>query len=202
MSQQATIFGVPFCGRVDDPGVALDQPQFVDYSQQPISTPDQQRIEAVLGSWDLTRKSLLHVGVGNSSLAQRFAPRCEVIDGITVSPRERDRAQLLALPNYQVVCANKYAAALPGVLSRRYDFIIDNNLASFACCGFHLLTMFSNYRLLLKHQGMVLTDQAGMDWVAGDACWRMSGDSLTEVARRLSMSVARLNASVYAMVKP
>ncbi len=195
------LFGVPFCGQLENPGVAQDDASLVDYSQMTGCTPDQARIEVVLESIDLRDRRLLHVGIGNSSLALRCHGRCRQIDGITLSSRERDKALALKLANYRALCANKYGSGLPAVIQGPYDFIIDNNLASFACCGFHLLLMFSNYRLLLNDGGQVLTDQQGMDWVVRDVRWRLRFNDLVEIGRRLSMNVVRVTDTVYAMIK-
>jgi hypothetical protein len=201
-SGENALFGVPFCGQVDDPGVARDQPMFVDYSRQPVSTPDQQRIEFVLDRLDLRSAALLHVGIGNSLLARRFSPRCRLIDGITVSDPERQHALSLGLANYRPFLTSKYGTGLPAVVPGPYDAIIDNNLASFACCGFHLMVMFSNYRLLLRSGGCILTDALGMAWSAGDPRWRIDFPQLEFAARRLSMSMAQITAEVFALIKP
>lgn len=193
------LFGVPVCGEPDEPGVGGDNAEWVDYSQMPISTPDQQRIEAFLERCNLAKVRLLHVGIGNSFLAARFSPRCAAIDGITVSERERARAAGLGLSNYRAFRVNKYSVALCSVLSGPYDVIVDNNLASFACCGFHLMVMFSSYRHLLRPGGVILTDEQGMNWSAGEARWRLTPNDLQRVARRLGMGLQCVAESVWAM---
>ena len=194
------LFGVPFCGEPDQPGAALGEPALVDFSEMPVSTPDQQRIEAVLDRVDLSRASVLHVGVGNSFLAAKFAGRGRSIDGVTVSRREMERAASLNLPNYRVHCLSKYGPWLAGI-GGPYDVIVDNNLASFACCGFHLLMMFSNYRRLLSPGGHILTDEQGMGWSAGDPRWKLTPADLAEVARRFRMGLSLVAERVYALSK-
>jgi hypothetical protein len=197
----APLLGVPFCGEVESPGMGQNDPVLVDYSQLPGITADQARIEDVLDGMDLKGRAILHVGIGRSSLAARFHARCSRVDGLTVSQRELERAGQLKIPNYRAWRISKYSTALMAVGGGPYDFIVDNNLASFACCEFHLLVMFSNYRLMLKPGGQILTDQQGMEWSAGDPKWRLRISDLVEIARRFSMNVVRHTETVFAMVK-
>ena len=83
-----------FCGNLDSPGIALDNLAEIDYSRSPTSV-DQARIEAWLRGADLAGKVLLHVGVGNSSLARGLADRVVRIDGLTVHPNEKAHAEAL-----------------------------------------------------------------------------------------------------------
>lgn len=200
-SPPRALFDVPFCGRLDEPGAAIDNPALVDFSEAAVSTPDQIRIEQALERADLSGRDILHVGVGNSQLAARLAARCRRIDGITVHERERYRAARLSLFNYRVLRVSKYDVALPAVLARQYDVIVDNNLASFACCGFHLMLMFSSYRFLLRPGGAILTDEQGMAWTAGDPRWRLTPADLLEVGRAFHMEVMRITDTVYALVR-
>lgn len=196
-----TLFDVPFCGQNDEPGVAVNRPELVDFTDMPTSTPDQLRIEAVLDQMDLSGRAILHVGVGNSQLARRVSSKCRLIDGITVSGRERDLANSLRLGNYQVHRANKYSVTLPAILNKRFDLILDNNLASFACCGFHLLVMFSSYRAMLAPGGSILTDEQGMQWTAGDPRWRMSFADLKSVSEAFQLRASRMTELVYSMTR-
>jgi hypothetical protein len=116
----------------------------LDWTHQ-ATTPDQAHIEAVLTTLAVIGSALLHVGVGNSQLAQRFASRARRIDGLTVSPQEIAHAAALGLPHYTVFMLNKYSPAFGSVMTHTYDWIIDNNLASFACCRYHFLVMVEQY---------------------------------------------------------
>src|SRR4051812_1020837 len=60
------------CGNPEQPGLALDMPLWVDHTREE-TTIDQAAIEAQLARFDLGGKNLLHVGVGNSKFARRFA---------------------------------------------------------------------------------------------------------------------------------
>lgn len=194
-------FGVEICGAIDEPGAALADAALVDFSRMPVCTPDQQRIEDVLRRRDLSDKDLLHVGMGNSHLAARMASLCRRIDGITVAEPERQVARAMAIANYVPHKANKYAVSLPAILQRHFDVIIDNNLASFACCGFHLMTMFSSYRLMLRPGGCILTDRQGMAWTASDDRWRLSEDDLSMLAGAFGFAVTVVTDSVFELTK-
>ncbi|QOV89232.1 hypothetical protein [Humisphaera borealis] len=195
-------FGVTVCRNVDQPGVGIDVGYLVDFSQMPVCTPDQQRIEAVLQSRDLTNRDLLHVGIGNSHLAMRLSPRCRLIDGITVAEAERQRGRATGLANYRALKANKYAVSLAAILNRHYDHIIDNNLASFACCGFHLMLMMSSYRLMLRHGGSILTDRQGMEWTVSDPRWKLTEPDLGALANALGLKLSKTTEWVYELTRP
>jgi hypothetical protein len=186
------------CRNLDNPGVAGSRLDKVDFSGRE-TTKDQARIEAVLEEMDLAGKSLLHVGVGNSRLAERFAPRVARIDGLTIAPGEKARADALGLGNYRVDLANKYSRALR--LRHRYDFIIDNNLASFACCRYHFYLMLDTYLAALRPGGLILTHQRGMDWTFADPRWRLTYEDLVGLEAKLPIRISRLTDAVYAIGK-
>ncbi len=182
-----------------NPAWRWDFTQFVDYSQRD-TTVDQARIEAVLETRVAAHHYLLHVGVGNSRLAQRFAPRVSQVDGLTVSEPERDCAEALGLANYRVVRCSKYSRELifhlgPG----RYDFIIDNNLAGFACCKYHFYLMLDTYVRTLKPGGEILTDQRGMDWAYLDPAFILTYGDLKGLEHKFPVQVRKLTEQVYAL---
>jgi len=186
------------CGNLDNPGVALDALDTIDFSRRE-TTKDQARIEAELERMDLAGKIILHVGVGNSKLAERFASRVKLIDGLTIAPPEKARADSLGLPNYRVRLGNKYSRALR--LQNRYDFIIDNNLAGFVCCKYHFHLMWNTYLDALRPGGKILTHQRGMDWTFADPRWRLGYDDLVALEAKLPVKVSRLTEAVYAIGK-
>jgi hypothetical protein len=162
------------------------------------TTKDQARIEAVLEGMDLAGRKMLHVGVGNSGLAQRLASRLNLIDGLTVSSNEKARADLLAIPDYRVFLLNKYSHEF--ALPTRYDLIVDNNLASFACCKHHFHLMLNNYLAVLRPRGIILTDRKGMDW-AVDPRWRLTFEDLAALEAKFPVRARRLTGHVYALEK-
>jgi LmbE family N-acetylglucosaminyl deacetylase len=154
-----------FCGRNDQPGLAIDRPDLVDYSQSE-TTPDQAEIEAVLEQMGIEGKRILHVGIGNSSLARKFAHRTLAIEGLTVSRAEHAVSCELGLSNYRVHLLSKHDPRLCGAVAGPFDVIVDNNLASFACCRHHFRVMFEAYAALLPPGGELFTHKLGMEWTA------------------------------------
>jgi hypothetical protein len=185
-----------YCGS-ERPGVASND-EAIDWTQQQ-TTPDQVRIEAVLDTMALTGAQLLHVGVGNSKLAQRFASRLSGVDGLTVHHNEKIYADALAIANYTVYALNKYSREVVSVLSHTYDFIIDNNLASFACCKKHFFIMLENYLSLLRSRGRILTCQIGMDAYHDDFGCTMAYADLVSLERQFPVLVSKLTDVVYAL---
>jgi len=181
----------------EQPGVASNDGA-IDWTQQQ-TTLDQVSIEAVLDTMALTGAQLLHVGVGNSKLAQRFASRLSVVDGLTVHHNEKIYADALAIANYTVYVLNKYSREVVSVLSHTYDFIIDNNLASFACCRKHFFIMLENYLSLLRSQGRILTCQIGMDAYHDDFGCTMVYADLVSLERQFPVLVSKLTDVVYAL---
>ncbi len=187
-----------FCGQMERPGIAHENLFEIDYSTHETSV-DQQRIEDVLRGLPLARATLLHVGIGNSSLARRLADRVDWIDGVTVHANEKALADTLGLPNYRAYLINKYGGDLLG-LHGPYDYIIDNNLASFACCSYHFERMLTGYAALLDPGGRVMTDQRGMAWTAdGNDAWKLTYKDLVALEEAFPLRALRITDTVYAL---
>ncbi|MFB0925782.1 MAG: hypothetical protein QMB65_10975 [Vicingaceae bacterium] len=162
-------------------------------------TDDQLRIEVVLKEFDLKDKKILHVGIGSSSLASQFNYLAERIDGITVMPEEKKYAESLNLPKYNTFIINKYSNELNS-LNQSYDFIIDNNLSSFACCKHHYQLMLNNYIDILNQGGMILTDEVGMKYYE-DYAFGIEFEDLQKLEKELPVKVLKINQSVFAIQK-
>jgi hypothetical protein len=186
-----------FCGNLEQPWVTRIS-EAVDWTQQP-TTPDQAHIEVVLDTMAVTDASILHVGVGNSKFAQRFASQARRSDGLTVHENEKTQAEALGLPNYTVYVLNKYSPEFASVITNTYDFIIDNNLASFACCKYHFVVMLENYLRVLASYGQILTCQIGMDVYHGDFGWVMTYADLVSLESKFPVHVSKITDVVYAI---
>ncbi|MBV8161659.1 MAG: hypothetical protein JO265_12115 [Acidimicrobiia bacterium] len=185
------------CGRLDHPGLATDQPLWVDHTRDE-TTVDQARIEDALEAMALEGANVLHVGVGNSGLAQRFAGRVALIDGLTVSDREKELADSLGIPTYTVHLLSKYGREFLVRIEHRYDYVVDNNLASYACCKYHFHRMLDNYVWCLRPGGRILTDQRGMDFtVEQDPRWQLTYDDLVGLGDRFPVVAATVTDTVY-----
>jgi len=186
-----------FCGNFEQPWVTRIS-EAVDWTQQE-TTRDQACIEAVLATLAVTGASILHVGVGNSEFAQHFAGRAYRIDGLTVHQNEKTHADTLGIPNYTVYVLNRYSPEFVSVITSTYDFIVDNNLASFACCQQHFAVMCENYLRILAPHGQILTCQIGMDAYHGEFGWVMTYADLVSLERKFPVRVSKLTDVVYAM---
>jgi hypothetical protein len=187
------------CGRLEHPGLATDMPIWIDHTRED-TTVDQARIEEVVERLDMRQQRVLHVGVGNSRFAQRFAGRVRLVDGLTVSQEEKELADSLGIANYTVYFLSKYSREFLMTIKNRYDLIVDNNLASFACCKYHFYRMFDNYLWCLRPCGQILTDQRGMDWtVNDDPRWQLTFDDLVALERRFPVTAAKVTDTVYAI---
>lgn len=188
-----------FCGQRQHPGLAVDFDLYVDFSSRD-TTEDQAHIEAVLEDIVKPQSRLLHVGVGNSKLAEKFTQKGVVVDGITVSETEKSFAESLNIDHYQVFMVNKYHRMFGDCfVDSKFDYIVDNNLVSFGCCQYHFYQMIENYLGCLKVGGQILTDQRGMDWALASAGFILDFEQLSAVVAPLPVLVRRLTDSVYAI---
>lgn len=184
------------CGRAI-PGVGHGNERVMDLSKRE-TTPDQQRIEAVLETWVKPGTRILHVGVGNSSLGMRFAPRVACILGLTVSIAEKRHGDALAIPGYRIALVNKYSNELSAI-DGPFDIIIDNNPSSFGCCVRHFEAMLVNYARLLVPGGAMLTDRVGMGWCYEDGPMRLRFQDLEAISAVYPFDAERVTDDVYAL---
>lgn len=188
-----------FCGQLQEPGLAVDFSQYSDFSLRE-TTQDQARIESVLASMDLRGCRLLHIGVGNSQFAQRFVNQGAMVEGVTVSEIELKRAKALNIAGYRVLLVNKYGREfVTHFRKHQFDFVIDNNIAAFACCKYHFYVMLESYLWCLKPGGKILTDQRGMDWALLDPSFILDFSDLESFANALPIKVSRETDMVYAL---
>ena len=140
-------------------------PEWQDWSNRP-STLDQLRIEQYLSTLDLSRRTVLHVGIGNSEFAEKICEFAASVDGITIQPAEVAKAQTFNLRNYRAFLLNKFSPDLCQVLGTRYDYIVEVNPTGFTCCRYHFFRMMQSYRDLLQAGGSLLTDRIGLKFTS------------------------------------
>jgi hypothetical protein len=191
----------PFDCTRDTPGID-EMPEWRDWSEIE-TTADQRRIESALEGLDVDGRKILHIGVGNSKLAQRFASRAAYILGTTICEAEHRRAESLRIPNYDVVVHNKYAKDRVRGRTTTFDFIIDNNPTTFCCCWMHLVIMMEHYAGLLSPTGRILTDKVGLSWVTSDPTanprWSCSYEDWQAIGRPFNLEAGQLNDDVYTL---
>jgi hypothetical protein len=170
-----------FCGSDSDGGVPYYELDF-DWAKTE-TTDDQKRIEDYLIHTHKTNQRLLHVGIGNSSLAQKVATNFSTIVGISLSDQEIVRAESMNISNYHTFKINKYSLLLSSAFASEFDVIVDNNPNSFCCCAFHLSRLLNSYNKLLSSRGKLLTDVEGIGW-SSIGCFRFSSAEWQEVTKK------------------
>jgi hypothetical protein len=190
-----------FCGEIDWPG-REDAEAWGDWSRRE-TTPDQLRLEQFLEARPLPDATILHLGCGNSSLARRLAGRVKRIDGVTIYPGEKSHGESLELQNYRIVLLNKYGPGLSR-LPDQYDFVVDNNPASYACCVFHVERLLRDSLSLLAPGGAFLTEALGLQWVAAHTPPSLSMDfeDLVRFGFRSGFVALRETESIYSLRRP
>jgi hypothetical protein len=185
------------CGRMDEPGVAVDSPVTIDFANRH-TTIDQLAIEEALETMELAGRRILHVGVGNCSLGVRFGRRA-IVDGLTIAENERALAASIPGAYRAVHLLNKYSRDFLRVVGETYDAIVDNNLAGFACCRFHFYSMLDHYCASLLPGGRILTHQRGMNWAFADERWKLTWMDLVGLGAKFPLDAEELGNEVYAL---
>lgn len=188
------------CGERVAPGV-VDVEEWRDWSRRD-TTPDQVRIEDYLDQFDLRDRSILHVGIGNSGLARRFASRARLICGTTIMPAEVEQAGRLGLRNYRVSAHNKYRGS-DDAPDGRFDFIVDNSMTGFCCCLTHLAAMLDFYSSSLAPSGQIVTDRVGLAWAVDPQRpeWGFTFDDLAAVAPVAGLRAYRIDSNIYVLAR-
>lgn len=154
-----------FRRRCDDvllPSIAYSDGSWINRK----TTADLRRITAFLAERK-ERPSILQIGIGNSSLFATIGAAMNRFVGITIVSDEVEHAQT-SFPDafglrYMVLLMNKYSDELAS-LEGGFDFIVDNDLSSYACCRHHFGSMLNAYRGLLAPGGCVLIGIDGLGY--------------------------------------
>ena len=176
-------------------------PALRDWSEK-WTTPDQLRIEKYIDQFDLRKKRILHIGVGNSGLARRFHGRAGEIVGTSLDEPEVQLARGLSFPNYRTVLHNKYSGR-SAEISGRFDFIVENNPTSACCCLRHLAELLGLLESKLAESGQIVTDRVGLAWIPQGANPRWSFDfaDLREVASAVGLIAWKINGNTYVLCR-
>lgn len=101
---------------------------------------------------------ILHIGIGNSSVAKELRDIFQQIDGITNTQQEFEMGKSL---NDRVFLLNKYNLREFVKIDYNYDVIVDVNLKSFACCEKHWLGFMDDVTQKLNIGGRLISHTAG-----------------------------------------
>ena len=188
------------CGNEAEPGTD-ESPRNRDWTRRS-TTKDQTRIEQFLVAKLTPASRILHIGIGNSSLATRFCGHNRRVCGLTISLAELEHAKSLHLPGYHVYLCNKYGMDFQAIQGP-FDVLIDNNPTTFACCTRHFSRMLLGYRAKLAPGGIMIADRAGLAHLASDdpalARWCFSPADWATIGEIMGMMVAAQGEHVLTM---
>ncbi|MBW1779299.1 MAG: hypothetical protein JRL30_01040 [Deltaproteobacteria bacterium] len=162
-------------------------------------------IDFLVGCAGIGDHRVLHVGVGNSRLARELAPSVASIKGVTINPKEKDRADLLAIENYKVVVGDKHLWPTYKRFGNnpKYDWIVDSDLTCYACCKWHGVNLFLLYLDMLAPEGTIWTNekQFASRWgpkngLRAPTLPKMRLDKLKQFRSDLGVTIARYDNGV------
>lgn len=191
------------CGNEIEPGVN-EAPQWRDWTGRP-TTAGEQRIETFLAQALTEGAQVLHIGVGNSSLAARFSSDFEFCLGISIDEEEVRHAASLKIPNYSVLLLNKFSRDYASIAFQA-DWIVDSNPTTFACCFKHFCRMMTAYHAQLRPGGSILTEAKGLRSVssanAAPEPWRLTPQEWMAVSASFGLVTHSPDGSVLVSTKP
>lgn len=111
------------------------------------------------------KPTVLHVGIGASSVAERFYKQCLRIEGITLRQDELFQAQAMSIPNYYPVMCNKYGDDFRFKIGRGFDVVFENNPATYTCCRVHYVGYLSRLFDKMMLDGVMLSYVDGVTFM-------------------------------------
>ena len=134
------------------------------WEDRDITTDELEIVNFLDNNKDFRFQSVLHIGIGNSYFAKKFATRFN-ITGITISQKEIENAESMNLINYQSRLLDKYSVQFKQFLDKnKFDLIVDTNLKSYSCCQESFEFMMKNIIESINNDGMLITSINGMKW--------------------------------------
>jgi hypothetical protein len=112
--------------------------------------------------------SILQIGTGNMSLYKALCKTSSIFFGITIVKAEAEFGRK-TLSEYsdirsKVVILNKYSADFSFLEEKKVSVIIDNDIASYACCKYHFDNMLRVYSGLITENGIILVGLKGLGY--------------------------------------
>jgi len=92
--------------------------------------------------------------------------------------------------NYRVLLHNKYRGG-DGMADDTFDFIVDNNPSTFACCLTHFARMIEFYAAVLAPSGQIVTERLGLGWSLPHSHprWGFDPADLAAIARSFGLEM-------------
>lgn len=141
----------------DDPAPVLYDITTEDWSGGKDEAGDQWEIRGHLKRLGYAGKRVLQIGLGDHSLAEDWLlgenPPA-LLHGLTLQSNERRIALEMNLPLYRVFVGSKYDPEVWELLRDDYNWIIEPEIVSYACCGYHTVCLVQT---MLEHGAMVWT---------------------------------------------
>lgn len=109
-------------------------------------------------------KSILHVGIGNLTLAKKIYKFTKNFEGLSISLNEINQGNFFFKNKINFYLCDKYSKNITKILKKKYDIIIDNNIKSYSCCDTAFKKLFESYRSNLNNNGIILTSLNGLQW--------------------------------------
>jgi hypothetical protein len=126
-------------------------------------------------------KSVLHVGVGNSSLYSALQAHLSNYVGLTINLPEVEgfQTRFPRAQNATVLVVNKHDPRSYSEIPGNFDLIIDVNLKSYACCQTHFESMMRFYVTRLRPGGQLMTAETGLvhGWSATKGAYTPGADT-------------------------
>ena len=146
---------------------------------------------------------VLQIGTGNMSLYKSLGPQLKSFYGLTIIIDELHFAEHIIKqssdPTSKVFLLNKYTCKYDFLEGKQVDFIVDNDLASYACCIHHFNEMLKAYKEILKPGGSILVGIKGLGYF--DTGFGLTINKLTNLAMKIDLFVVKSD-FCYHLIKP
>ena len=128
------------------------------------TTEEKDIIEIISKDKFLSKKNILHIGIGNSEIAKKINSSNNIF-GISISNNEINYGKSLKLKNYKIFFCDKYSLEFKDIFHNiKFNLIIDTNLKSYSCCQNAFNFMMNNLFNYLEPDGKIITHVDGMKW--------------------------------------
>ena len=166
------------CQNLSVPSITYSDGSWVERK----TTKDLRNIQEFLLAQNHTM-NIFQAGIGNSSLFDLLQNKVGRFVGVTIAQEEVDYAKD-KFPNdfggkYIATLSNKYTSDVI-CLGKDFDYIIDNDLSSYACCHNHFHLMLDAYRNMLKPDGAILVGFMGLGYF--DSGFGLSENRMAKIA--------------------
>ncbi len=143
-------------------------------------------------------RGILHVGVGDSTLATCLAGERVCVRGIAFTDGEMQDARRLSLDaRYHVTRADVMPHLAAG--SERFDIIVDVNLLGLHCCRQHFVRRMELYTSLLGREGLIVAPVSPALPARPDGFFQTHHMDLLDMENRVPLRVFRPSSTLYLM---